>query len=85
MIDPFIDYSPTPVPDPVVFPTISTEGMVLCVEIIIIDDSALEGEHNFTVNISSTSPEITIGISNEATTLIEDNERKSVRPEEWLQ
>ena len=71
-----MDYSSTPVPDPVVFPTNSTEGMELCAEIMITDDSALEGEHNFTVNISSTSPEITLGDPYEATIVIQDNDGK---------
>jgi len=71
-----MDYSTTPVPDPLVFPANSTEGMELCAEITIANDAALEGEHNFTINISSTSPEITLGDPYEATIVIKDDERK---------
>ncbi len=71
-----MDYDAIPFPGPLVFPPSSTEGMELCAMIGIIDDTALEGEHNFTVNISSTSPEISIGVPYEATIVIQDNERK---------
>ncbi len=71
-----MDYDAIPIPDPLVFPASSTEGMEMCVMIGIIDDNALEGEHNFTVNLSSTSPEISTGVPYEATIVIQDNERK---------
>ncbi len=71
-----MDYDAIPIPDPLVFPAISTEGMELCAMIGIIDDTALEGEHNFTVHITSTSPEISSGITYKAAIVIQDNERK---------
>ena len=69
-----MDYDEVPSPDVLVFPTSSTEGMILCSNITIIDDYALEGEHNFTVKISSAFPEISTGIPNETTISLEDNE-----------
>ena len=78
-----MDYNATSVPDPVVFPTNSTEGMELCAEIAITDDSALEGEHNFTVSISPTSPEITLGDPYRATIVIQDNDGKKYTAEEY--
>ncbi len=70
-----MDYDAVPIPDPLVFPTNSTEGIVLCAMVGIIDDTALEGEHSFTVHITSTSPEISVGMAY-ATIVIQDNERK---------
>ncbi len=70
-----MDYDAIPIPDPLVFPSSSTEGMELCAMIGIIDDTALEGEHSFSVHITSTSPEITVGMAY-ATVEIQDNERK---------
>ncbi len=69
------DYNAVPIPDPLVFPTSSTEGMELCAMIGIIDDTALEGEHSFSVHITSTSPQISIEMTY-ATVEIQDNERK---------
>ncbi len=70
-----MDYDAVPIPNPLVFPTSSTEGMELCAIIGITDDTALEGEHSFTVHITSTSPEISVGMAY-ATVEIQDNERK---------
>ncbi len=71
-----MDYDAVLIPNPLVFPTSSTEGMELCAVIGIIDDAALEGEHGFTVHITSTSPEISNGMALYATIEIQDNERK---------
>ncbi len=57
-----------------VFPTTSAEGLQVCAEIVIIDDSVLEGEHNFTVNISSATPVISHGSPYEAEVVIADND-----------
>ncbi len=70
-----MDYNAVPIPDPLVFPTNSTEGMELCAMIGIIDDAALEGEHSFSVHIELTIFYITI-LDAYATVKIRDNERK---------
>ncbi len=72
------DYIGELVPGVLAFPTNSTSGTIQCAEFGIIDDNTLEGEHNFTVNISSTSPEISVDTPYEATVLIQDNDRKQV-------
>ncbi len=64
-------------PDPavLVFPTSATEGIQICVNFTIIDDMALEGDHSFTVNISSTTPDTSQGLPSEAVVAIADNDR----------
>ncbi len=63
-------------PDPpvLVFPTSATEGMQICANIAIIDDMALEGDHSFTINITSTLPDISRGSPSEADVVIADND-----------
>ncbi len=63
-------------PDPavLVFPTSASEGMQICANINIIDDMALEGDHSFTVNISSTAPDISQGSPSKADVVITDND-----------
>ena len=58
----------------VTFPMSSVNGTVQCAEIEIVDDRALEGEHNFTVEILSTSPPISADEPSEATVIILDND-----------
>ena len=58
----------------VVFPISSVNGTEQCTEIEIVDDRALEGEHNFTVEILSTSPPISADEPSEATVIILDND-----------
>ena len=58
----------------VVFPISSVNGTVRCVEIEIVDDEALEGEHNFTVVITSTNPPISTAEPSEAAVIILDND-----------
>ena len=58
----------------VTFPVSSVNGTVQCAEIEIVDDRALEGEHNFTVEILSTSPPISTDEPSEATVIILDND-----------
>ena len=58
----------------VVFPISSVNGEVRCVEIVIVDDKALEGEHNFTVVITSTNPPISTAEPSEAAVIILDND-----------
>ncbi len=70
-----MDYDAVPISEPLVFPSNSTEGMELCAMIGMIDDAALEGEHSFSVHITSTSPQVSIGMAY-STIQIQDNERK---------
>ena len=58
----------------VTFPKSSVNGTVQCAEIEIVDDRALEGEHNFTVEIQSTSPPISADEPSETTVIILDND-----------
>ena len=58
----------------VTFPISSVNGTVQCAEIEIVDDRALEGEHNFTVEILSTNPPISADEPSEATVIILDND-----------
>ncbi len=63
-------------PAVLVFTSNSSDGTQVCAEIEIIDDAALEGQHNFTVNISSTTPAISLGLPFDAVIVIEDNDGK---------
>ena len=58
----------------VTFPVSSANGTEQCAEIEIVDDRALEGEHNFTVEILSTSPPISTEEPSVATVIILDND-----------
>ena len=58
----------------VTFPVSSANGTEQCAEIEIVDDRALEAEHNFTVEILSTSPPISTEEPSEATVIILDND-----------
>ena len=42
------------------------------------DDDSLEGVHDFTVEIESTTPQLTIGTPATATVIIKDNEGTSI-------
>ena len=66
-------------PMEVVFPISSVNSTEQCAEIEIVDDRALEGEHNFTVEILSTSPPISADEPSEATVIILDNDGISDR------
>ena len=70
------DYS---VPDPfqVTFDTMSVNGSLACINITILQDAALEGDHIFTVHIVSVSPGVVTIISPVyAPVVIEDDESK---------
>ncbi len=64
-------------PAVLVFTTNSSDGTQVCAEIEIIDNEVLEVDHNFTVSISSTSPEISLILPIDAVIRIEDNDGKS--------
>ncbi len=68
------DYNLVPDPLVLVFPTSASEGMQNCANIAIIDDTALESDHSFTINITSTSPDISQGSPSEADVVITDND-----------
>ena len=53
---------------------VTSNGSLSCAYITIIDDDALEGDHNFTVMVDMTEPPITIGGPSSAQVNIEDNE-----------
>ena len=63
-------------PIKVLFTNSSVNGTIQCAEIEIVDDRALEGDHNFTVAITATTPPITSGTLPEATVIIVDNDGK---------
>ncbi len=69
------DYNLATEPLVLVFHTSATEGTEICENISIIDDMALEGDHSFTINIPSTSPDISQGSPSEADVVIADNDR----------
>ena len=67
----------------VVFPTGSMSGDVMPLSFGIVDDSALEGSHNFSIGItgveSPIGPEdlLTVGSPESTEVLLRDNDRKS--------
>ena len=59
----------------VTFPTTSASGDTACADISILDDDAFEGDHSFTVNLTSTTPTgVTIGTDSSTTVTIQDND-----------
>ena len=59
----------------VTFPTTSVSGDTACAAITILDDDAFEGDHSFTVNLTSTTPTgVTIGTVSSTTVTIQDND-----------
>jgi len=66
-----------PVPFEVIFDTTSMSGSLACINISIPQDFALEGDHQFTVHLSTLSPDIvTIGSPEYTTVVIADDESK---------
>ncbi len=68
------DYSLVPNPVVLMIPTTVIEGMEIFKYITIIEDMALEGDHSFTINILSTSPNISRGSPSKADITIADND-----------
>ena len=57
------------------FPTTSVEGSTQCVDIGIMQDLALEGDHNFSVEVISVTPSVVmVGTPREGTVTILDDE-----------
>jgi len=68
-----------PVPFEVTFDTMSTSGSLACVNISIPQDSALEGDHEFTVHLLTLSPDVvTVASPEYATVVIADDESKCI-------
>jgi len=68
-----------PVPFEVTFDTMSMSGSLACIDINIPQDFALEGDHEFTVRLSTVSPDVvTIGSPTDAEVVIADDESKCV-------
>ena len=69
------------VPNPfeVTFDVMSMSGSLACINISIPQDSALEGDHEFTVHLSTVSPDVvTIGSPTDAEVVITDDESKCI-------
>ena len=59
------------------FPTSSMEGATSCVNISILQDMVLEGDHTFGVEVSSVTPSVVIvGMPSEETVTILDDESR---------
>jgi len=70
-----------PVPFEVTFDIMSASGSLACINISIPQDSALEGDHEFTVQLSTLSPDVvTIGSPANVEVVIADDESKC----EWV-
>ena len=51
----------------------STDNATRCVNVTILDDAALEGDHTFTVTLSTSDPDVVLG-NNVTVITIEDND-----------
>ena len=67
------DYSLASSPLTVTFPVGSADGDTTCVNITIVDDNALEGNHSFSVHLTNPSTGVVIGSHIYATIVIIDN------------
>ena len=57
------------------FPTSSVEGSTSCVDIVILQDLVLEGDHSFSVEVISATPSVVmVGTPREETVTIIDDE-----------
>ena len=64
-----------PGPLQVTFPTSSVEGSTSCVDIVILQDLVLEGDHSFSVEVISATPSVVmVGTPREETVTIIDDE-----------
>ena len=56
------------------FPTSSVEGSISCVDIVILQDLALEGDHSFGVEVISATPSVVVVGTprEEAVTILDD-------------
>ena len=66
-----------PTPFSISFDTTSTSGAVVCVDVSTIDDMALEGDHDFSISLSSSNLEDNVQLSTQSVTaVINDNDSK---------
>ena len=66
-----------PYPFQVTFDTMSVSGSLACINITILEDDALEGDHGFSIQLSALSPDVvTRGSPPSAEIVIADNESK---------
>ena len=64
-----------PGPLQAIFPTSSVEGSTSCVDIVILQDLVLEGDHSFSVEVISATPSVVmVGTPREETVTIIDDE-----------
>ena len=62
-----------PSPFEVTFPCFNFTN-IACVNVQLVDDDGAEGDHDFTVSIESTSPDVTFGMPTSATVTIGDDD-----------
>ena len=68
-----------PTPFEVTFDIMSTSGSLACINISIPQDSALEGDHEFSIQLSTLSPDVvTIDSPADAEVVIADDESECV-------
>ena len=68
-----------PTPFSISFDTTSASGAVVCMDISTIDDMALEGDHDFSISLSSSNLEDNIQLSTQSVTaVINDNDSKYI-------
>ena len=66
------DYNPAS--DTLVFPNGTMSGGTSCTNVMIVNDNVLECDQYFTVEITSTSPGVTVGTPSNVTVTIQDTE-----------
>ena len=66
-----------PTPFSINFDTTSSSGALVCISILTIDDMALEGDHDFSISLSSSNLEEHVQLSTDSVTaVIKDNDGK---------
>ena len=67
------DYSSTSVSSDEVFPSGSTDSDTVCVDIAILDDNAVEGNHSFTLTLTTSDPDVMLGNNVTVITITEND------------
>ena len=67
------DYSSTSVSSDEVFPSGSNNGDTVCVDITILDDIAVEGNHSFTLTLTASDPDVMLGNNVTVITITEND------------
>ena len=68
------DYNPSNDVLTLVFLNGTMSNTTVCTNITIVEDNALECDHDFTVEITSTSPNVTVGTPSNVTVTIKDTD-----------